>query len=457
MTRGTMLWVVAALASVLTVVLTTPAEKPAVVARDEGEPLCPALTDPALVTRLEVRRWNTDEAQPERFVVEQRDGVWTIPSHGGYPAEATERMARAAGSLVGITKAVVRGDRPEEHAEFGVLDPDDASAGEGKGERITLSDATGAILADVIVGKPVPGQARRRFVRLADSNRVYEAELRLEVSTRFADWIDPDVLDLRREEIVAVTLHSYSVDEASGRVLGDEPVKLVKVETSVDAALSGSSDRGGSGPAWAIAPPGTLPPGKRLDKAKVEALLSAIDQMTIVGVRPQPEVLTDVALRKKGFFVAPPRIFGNEGELEVELKDGTVVAIYFGEVAPSSGLALTAGVGEDDGGVDGRDLSGEGPRYVFLTASHRQGLSDAGTGAAGPPIGRETPPGAAAGGVADAGVPPTTDGTEGAQRAARLQGRFSKWFFVIDGGTFAKMRPMPDTLFADASVTGSTP
>lgn len=442
MTRGTIVWVLAALASVLTVVVTTPTEKPAVVTRDEGEPLCPALTDPALVTRLEVRRWNANDALSERFVVEQRDGVWTIPSHGGYPAEATDRMARAAGSLVGVTKAVVRGDRPEEHAEFGVLDPDDGAADEGKGERITLSDATGAVLADVIIGKPVPGQAQRRFVRLADSNRVYEAELRLDVSTRFSDWIEPDVLALRKDEIVAVTLHSYSVDEATGRVLGDEPLKLVKVETSLDTTLAGSKGLGGNGPGWTVAAPGSLPAGKQLEKSKVDTLLSAIDQMTIVGVRPQPEVLTDVALRKKGFFVAPPRIFGNEGELEVELADGTVLAIYFGEVAPSSGLALTAGVGEDEADASPAAPSGEGPRYVFITARHGADPSAAGVPGEGVPAGADAAAASESGGAA---------------RAARLQGRFSKWFFVIDGGTFAKMRPMPATLFADATVAGPTP
>jgi hypothetical protein len=461
MTRGTIVWVVCAVASVVAVIATTPAHKPAVVAIDEGGRLCPELLDPAAVTLLDVRRWNAEDAQAERFVVEQRDGVWTIPSHGGYPAEATDRMARAASSLVGVTKAKVRSDRAEEHPEFGVVDPEDATAShEGKGERITLADEAGAVLADVIIGKPVPGAAQRRFVRLADSNRVYEVEVRIEVSTRFADWIDPDVLDVRRDEIIALTLHSYRVDEATGRVLGDEPLRIVRSDASRAVAPGGGGEAARGAATWIVEPGAGARPTAPLDRAKVEALLTAVDQLGIVGVRPQPEVLTDVALRKKGFFVVPPRIYGNEGELEIELADGTAVRLYFGEIAPRAGLALTAGIGEEEAAAAlDPAASGEAPRYVFITASHgASGARDGAGPGAGPSPEPRSPQAedaaadhAATSDVAPpdlAAAGPPLDGA-GAQRAQRLHQRFSRWFFVIDGGTFAKLRPMPETFFVD--------
>src|SRR5262245_12258336 len=58
-------------------------------------------TDPLAAKSLEITKYDeaTSTLEPP-FKVAQHNGVWSIPSHSNYPADAREHMAKAAASLI---------------------------------------------------------------------------------------------------------------------------------------------------------------------------------------------------------------------------------------------------------------------------------------------------------------------------------------------------------------------
>ena len=131
---------------------------------DQGQRFFPDFTLPEQATKLEVVEFDPATGDARPFSVALKDGRWVIPSHYDYPADAKDRLANTAAGVLDLTKDTIRSDRAEDHKDLGVLDPLDPKAlsYEGLGKRITLKDKTDRTLADLIVGKPVPGHADQR-------------------------------------------------------------------------------------------------------------------------------------------------------------------------------------------------------------------------------------------------------------------------------------------------------
>ena len=142
MTRNRLLWLVVALASSAGAYMVRPVMVAPATYEDTNEPLFASFTDPSMATSLEVRTWDSKDAQLSAFKVEMQDGLWVIPSHHNYPADGVEQMGKSAASFVGLRKDIVRSDDVREHGEFGVKDPDNNDAkDEERGQPIILKDA----------------------------------------------------------------------------------------------------------------------------------------------------------------------------------------------------------------------------------------------------------------------------------------------------------------------------
>lgn len=432
MNRTTLLSVVIALGSLGLAIAMRPVELPAVTFEDTGELLFPEFKDPAQAASLEVTGWDETGARVTSFKVEQKAGRWVIPSHNDYPADGTERMGKAAASFIDVKKDVLRSERVEDHAQFGVEDPADPNA-KGHGQRITIKDQAGTVLVDVIVGKPVEGKDGFRYVRLPSQNlkRVYASKIEVDISTNFADWIEKDLLKLEQDAIVSFLSDPYKVDEAQGKVTNRDPL-LIRREPDP----SKPDDKEGL---WVLGEGSVGVPGKELDSSKIRQVLGGIDRLQIVGVRPRPEPLTLQALQSKGFFVTPDgkRLFGNEGEVKTVTADGVVYTLYFGEITTESGLALTAGTEDPAKPADAATPEGEDKkeanRYMFVDVAYDP-ASDTTVNPAGPP----------------------PDEPEGLKRAKQLQARFDKWFYVISDASFKQIRKDKAELFKEPAA-GSTP
>jgi hypothetical protein len=340
---------------------------------DQGEEFFPEFTDPFACKEIEVYEPDPETATISLFNVKFEDGLWKIPSHHGYPADAKDRMATAATAFIGLKKDMIRSDRIEDRAKFGVEDPlDDASSLDGRGKRIVMKDGSGRVLADIIVGNEVddkrdPADLYKQprelaYMREPDGKRIYAVNLKpsaesvgdtiKDISTEFSDWIDTDLLHVRTHEIDKLVLYNYTVNEETASVDHEDAITLTKDEEEK----------------WSM---DDLTEEEQVSEDKVRDLLRSLDTLAVEGVRPQPETMSRMSLASKGFFVGKEgQLYGNEGHMDVFTKDGVLYHLFFGEVLFGTGKEITAGAEGAPEGEEGesRAVATEN-RYLFVRVS----------------------------------------------------------------------------------------
>jgi hypothetical protein len=349
----TAIWLAAALCLVIAAALVEPEARQSAIFSDQGETLFPRLTDPNLVKSIEVIDYNETEAVARPLKAEFRNNRWLLVSHNDYPAEARDRVARTAAALVGLKKDAVVTDRFEDHARFGVIDPLDAKVSSltGRGKHVTLRDASGAPLADLILGDKEKTREGYRYLRIPGQKRVYAVKTDAEPSARFEDWVESNLLRLTPSQIRRIVILKYSVDERTGRL--GPPQRTVLSRASESWKQEG---------------------GPTLPQARIQSLVSALCGIRVVGARPTPpslaaqlrggqglELTLDLVmgLRQRGFFITPDgRFLANEGEIVVETEAGYNTTLRFGEIASSSDLVKP----------DPTKALQE-PRFVFATST----------------------------------------------------------------------------------------
>jgi len=341
---------------------------------DVGEPFSPKFDDPLTATSLTVTEFNDKTKEAQSFSVKQNDnGEWVIPSHHNYPAEARDRLARTAASMIGIRRTAVQSRSKEDWKNHKVVDPaaEGAATKDERGTRITLRDASGNALVDLIVGKKVEGREKHYFVREPDKNTTYVAQMEVDLSAKFADWIEPDLLKVSQSDIVRVVLDNYSVNEEEGAIVPGETLKF-----SMEKANAAATEK------WML--DGVDEAKEKLDENAVRDLTRNLDQLKIVGVRPKPQGLNaDLTMSKEvsenpllrqvlqsdmqrqGFFAARTpegaKLVSNEGELIAGTKNGVRYTLYFGEIARGSEKDIEVGFAGDGKAADaaGEEKAGE--------------------------------------------------------------------------------------------------
>lgn len=363
--KKTMIFGAVALALMLLAFITTPGKVTPDAFLDQGEPFFPEFEDPNTAASLEVVGYNEETGEAVPFKVINNGGKWSIPSHHDYPADGKERLAKTAAGVIGIKKDDFRSNNASDHEACGVIDPLDETEASltGRGTRVTLKGANDQVLADFIVGKEVENREGFRFVRIPGQKLVYSVRMDIDLSTKFSDWIESDLLSVNKDAITEITLKDYSINERSGTINQRDEIALTK--------------NGGN---WNI---NKLPGSKEVDKTKVDELAKNLDELSIVGVRPKPAGISKslqkiseeggieisqgdyLSLRSKGYFFVGGRLLSNEGEVETRTKDGVVYTLRFGEVAYGSGFDVSAGL-DGDAAEAQKDIADN--RYLFITA-----------------------------------------------------------------------------------------
>jgi len=368
-TRKTMTYAGAALLLLALAFLTAPRNITPDAFLDRGEAFFPEFTDPNVATTLEVIEFDEETAAARPFKVTFNQSKWTIPSHHNYPADGKERLARTAAGVIDIKKDDFRSDNVADHEAFSVLDPLDQTVTtlKGRGKRVTIKGESDQILADLIIGNKLEGRDNFRFVKLPDQKRVYVARIDMDISTQFEDWIERALLQVTQRDIEQITLKDYSINERTGTINQRDVVILDREEESWKANRMSST--------------------QEVDSTKLNDLLTAIEELSIVGVRPKPEGLSQnlgrseegsavsqadvLSLQSKGYYFTRDRnLVSNEGELEIRSSQGVLYTLRFGEILFGTGDAVTAGT--DSSNEDNEDEEERGPgenRYLFITAS----------------------------------------------------------------------------------------
>lgn len=331
---------------------------------DKGELFFPDFTDPNTATTLEVIGYDSEAGEPLPFKVEFSGGEWKIPSHNNYPADGKEHLAKVAAGVTDIKKDDFRSGLASDHESFEVIDPLDESiiSLTGRGTRVTLKGQNGT-LADFIIGKEVPNREGFRFVRLPEQKRVYSVRMNIDLSTKFSDWIEEDLLLVDKDKIKKVLIKDYSINERS-RNLDERDVVTMTKDGSTWSADKMKSDQ-------------------EVDNSKMTTFLTSLDELKIVGIRPKPEGVdgrlarakesksiqrTDmVSLQSRGFyFTGSGDLVSNEGEFQAFTDEGIIYTLRFGEIAYGSGKELSAGLSADS--EPETDKPGEN-RYMFISAN----------------------------------------------------------------------------------------
>ena len=315
--------------------------------------------------RLKIVKYDRQTGETREFEVASVDGVWSIPSKEQYPADATRQMAAAANALIDRKILRVAAQDAQGHEELGVVDPlssklDSNSA--GVGTRVTMTDADGKDLVDMIIGEKVKGSDGQRYIRKANQDVVYVVELDAEpLSTSFDDWIEDDLLKLSPFDIRRVFINDYSAEIG----LGMTPDGRVAPHINWDRRNEFTVTYDNADSKWKLADikkydkpkkamvPDKLAEDEELNQDSLGTLRTALDDLLIVDVARKPEGLSgdlkagndflnnEEAYRdlvSKGFTPVPlkqggePEILSSEGEVVCSLRDGVEYVLRFGQL-----------------------------------------------------------------------------------------------------------------------------
>ena len=385
-----------------------------------GKPLFPQFTDPLGIKSLEIVKLDVAGERNEFRIVEI-NGIWSIPSHDNYPADAKDQMGKVAEALTDLK--VLEVIQPEEsrtdstafQTQYGVIDPttENASLGEGVGIKITLGGSNDATLVNLIIGKEVAlskksqdmmdeSGSNLRYVRIAGQSPIYVISIDpSQFTTSFDQWIEKNLLDISTLDIkeIFVDEYSFSVEFIlTNTGLRTEPrASFVGDITLLYDGMAIGADK------WSLArwmmfegqnleyKEQKLDSSKELDTEMLDSMVSALNDLKIVSVQKKPEKLAvtlregkpfenielDTAMQESmqatGFYLVQlpdlkqdtqktkVQLLSNEGDIQLRLKNGIIYHLRFGDLTGTESEIAA------ENSLDSTPVMGVN-RYLFITA-----------------------------------------------------------------------------------------
>jgi hypothetical protein len=346
-----------------------------------GQQLFKDFTDPLAARSLEIKEYDETTSQPKPFrVAQQPSGIWVIPSHGDYPADAESQLKAVAETLSDLKCLGIASEVSTDHTLYGVNDPEKAEIGsQGVGTLVAMQDAKENDLLRLIVGKEVAGATNQRFVRRGSEDLVLVTSIDMtKLPTEFDKWIEKDLLKLSTFDVSRVMLKTQSLQPTQRGGLD-----LVR---QTEAELEYSGDKG----EWKLVKllnqgrEESLGEMEELNKQKLDDLRNGLGDVKIVDVVRKPaglgnslrvssDKLTDEqrrALEQYGFYTrrgaeGALEIEGASGEVRVETKDGVEYVLRFGKLDADVDIASTTSKKKDG---DKADDQVKLQRYLFVMA-----------------------------------------------------------------------------------------
>jgi len=353
---------------------------------------------PADATSIRVVAFDEAKAKQLIFGVKLENGKWTIPTRYNYPVDGADRLAKTATSVRHIKREELASSSLENQEKFGVIDPldKDLTKLKGRGQRITLNKGD-TPLVDLIIGKQVKDRPGFFYIRKPDEPATYVAKVSIDLSTKFSDWIETDLLKLDRNDLTEMeVVMNFEFQNANGRP------KVVPGETNTLA-------RDKPADPWKLE---DLEAGEEVDITKVNEMVTTLDDLKLVGVRPKPkgfkpdltfdrefvkkqsdldELVND--LHNRGFELVPDvenkmlKMYGDAGELIAGTNKGVVYTLKFGSVFLGDDTEIEVGGAADkekadekptdEAAADDKAKASEGKkssRYLFVMAGFDEKL-----------------------------------------------------------------------------------
>jgi len=365
---------------------------------EEQRVLFPELADASKAASLEIVSYDDELSTLHPFKVQQSGGVWVLPDHQNYPADAKDQLAAAATALVDLKMLDVVSRSPGDHETYGVIEPDPEKIKPGMtgvGQLVEIRDASGTKLARLVVGKEDkrrvggdPGGRSLRFVRKAGQDPVYRVEIDTsKFTSSFDNWIEKDLLKLSPWDVRRLGLEDYSLVavESNGRV----GVQLDR-KYRIDLAYDDKDSKWSLVRLEAFSKEGDpqeekLPEGEELAAGKLNDLRNALGDLKIVDVARKPSGLSAelkaeesftndreavTSMQQRGFLpLKTGEILSTDGETIVGMKDGVEYVLRFG--APTTVAADSKSGTSEDGSATEGDTGASGEtsgRYLLVMA-----------------------------------------------------------------------------------------
>ena len=314
-------------------------------------PFFPEFENPLAANTMEIVEFDDDHGALIPFKVTQVDGIWSIPSHANYPADASKQMAEAATSVIDLKKLALASTNPANFEVFGVIDPTsaDLSAGSrGVGKKVVVQDGSGNILAHFIIGKADSSHRRAICARSRRRPGLSRRHERRQAHYQVRRLDRKGSAQAQFHGCRQLALNDYTVDEARGLVEQRALINL-NFDSKDNKWQLGSmevfKDKKGLQPEH-------LGPNQELNNEKLNELKTALDDLQIVDVSRKPAGLAadlrvedklaqdrqaKVSLAQHGFYVMPFNkqmvLFSNEGEVLCGTSEGVEYVLRFGEIA----------------------------------------------------------------------------------------------------------------------------
>jgi len=380
--------------------------------------------DPSAAKTLEVSALDPETGDLRQFQVENKNGLWVIPTHYDYPAEAAERLANTTSALMGLKRDALQARLESEHGTYGVVDPlgDEVGSPDEAGTRVLVKDADGNVVVDYIIGDPVKSSdtvsfERRTentqyfYVRVPEEQQTFKVAMDIDLSTQFTDWIEKDFLKLSMEQLSRMVIDNYSIEQKSVR--GFTQARLVEGDTFV-------LERATSSDPWQL--DGIDESSESTNTGKIDAIAKVIDEMEIVDVRRKlrlndgrqilkPDLTLNLDglgqlrsevveqlfatassdLGKQGFFLnsaegvpEDERLFAKRGKVQAGTTDGVNYTIYFGDAYAGNRESIdinkqddgnsTEGTEQTDSSSDSNDKVDTPDRFVMVRVNFDEAL-----------------------------------------------------------------------------------
>ncbi|QDU79539.1 hypothetical protein Pla110_12500 [Polystyrenella longa] len=317
-----------------------------------GTEFYPEFKDPTEAASLYLYTYDEEKAESPEFSIVFKDGAYRIPRYNDYPADAEEKLAKTAASLIGLERDALAGRRSSEHERYGVIAPRSSESAklEGRGSRITIKNEQGETLVDYIIGKQVEGETNQFYVRQPDEKETYKVRLDIDLSTKFSDWVDQDLLKISQSDLRDIELNRYSVDPQTGGLTQGTISELTRPDANSDWELAGFESE-----------------EQQVNQDQIRTMSSTLDNLELLGVRQKPQgvnanveidqsivqnqlifqgLVQDLASR--GFYVAPNEneeyyLYADQGEVGLGASNGLAYTLRFGDVFSGSLEEIEAG------------------------------------------------------------------------------------------------------------------
>jgi len=388
------------------------------------------------------------------------------------------------------------GDATALHQLYGVIDPvgENASLGDGVGTKITLTGANDEKLVDLIIGKKADGKTTEalagesqglHYVRVPGQLPVYVVHIDpSRFSVKFDEWIEKNLLDISTFDIKEIYIDEYSIkiehQLTNQGIVGElQPTFIGDLTLGYNGSATGTEK-------WTLTKwmgfrgndyeyyERKIKDGEELNTETLDGMISALNDLKIVGVTKKPAVLAsalrqgetfdkikdDPSLQKSGFYLvtlpdlkvktvnAKRQLLSNEGDIQLRMKDGIRYHLRFGNLTGTES-ELTPPPGEENQEPKEETPKIGANRYLFITADFDE------TSIPKPDI-QEIPAVPAEGSEEELTKAKEaaeqaeqsnkreqerydTAVTDGQKRAEKLSSRFADWYYVIPEDVYTKI------------------